>query len=224
MADEAAFSSAGVYACKQLAAVPEANCVLGEVADSGFPQIDAYFAQAGTAPLMWNLPAGHAVGSLSVLQDRRLVIYRLAAMPAALSQTHPELTIIPARAGFKHVEQIAAEMRPQIPPQQAIEAQMCHLDDPHVDAVVGLRDKQAVAYGSVLSLGEAGLIMDLFVSTDCRRRGYGRTMAGHLLDICVRSVFKDVLWVLPEHDPRAEGFAERLGFVPVQTVLRREAV
>lgn len=91
---------------------------------------------------------------------------------------------------------------------------MCHLDDSRVDAILALQGDRAVAYASVLSTGEAGFVQEFFVQPEVRGRGYGRAMAGWVFDICVRSVFKQVLCALPQEARTAGDLARKYGFVP----------
>ena len=213
LSDEMAFGSAAVYANANLARIPEANCVLGEVADDQSIPIADYFKSANTAPLAWYLPAGAPAKTWPPMRDRHLVLLRLAALPTQLPQTHPELTIIPARASFRHVRQIAAAIRPEIPPDQAGDAACFHLDDSHVDALLALHDGQAAGFACVLSTGQAGMITDLFVLPPLRHRGYAQALAGQLLQICVRAMFQHVVCAVDAQDAQAIRFAARIGFV-----------
>jgi GNAT superfamily N-acetyltransferase len=211
VAEESGFGPAAAYARSDLASIPEANCLLGEITGEQWPAIRDHFAQARTQPLAWHLPVPEVPPE--GMQPRRLVLYRLGAMPTGLPRTHPDLTIIPARASFEHVGQIMPAMYPGAPTSEAREAAMCHLDDSRVDAVLALQGDRAVAYASVLSTGEAGFVQEFFVLPEARGRGYGRAMAGWIFDICVRSVFQQVLCTLPVDAPAGD-LARKYGFVP----------
>lgn len=211
VSEETGFGHAAAYARGDLAGIHEANCLIGEITDEQWPAIHAHFAAAATQPLIWYLPSPEAPPE--GMQPHRLVLHRLANMPSDLPRTHPDLTIIPARASFSHVAQIMTAMYAGAPASQAQEAAMCHLDDSRVDAVLAIQGDRAVAYASVLSTGEAGFVQEFFVHPEARGRGYGRAMAGWIFDICVRSVFKHVLCALPQDAPAAD-LAQKYGFVP----------
>jgi GNAT superfamily N-acetyltransferase len=211
VAEETGFGTATAYTRADLPAVAEANCLLGEIPPEQWPAIHDHFARAGTRPLAWYLPSPETPPE--GMRPRSLTLYRLGAMPTGLPRTHPDLTIIPARASFSHVAQIMPDLYPGIPASQAQEAAMCHLDDSRVDAIVAIEGDRAVAYASVLSTGEAGFIQEFFVHPETRGRGYGRAMAGWVFDICIRSLFKQVFCALPADMPPAANLAQKYGFV-----------
>jgi len=110
------------------------------------------------------------------------------------------LQIIPARASFAHtrrlIEESAADWNHA---DQIADVEILHLDDPHTDALLALRDGRPVAYVAVLSVGDVGAGNDLFVAKDFRGQGIGRTMVSRALEICARSQFRHVfLHVRPE--------------------------
>lgn len=209
VAGEAGFGAAAAYARGDMASIAEANCVLGEVAQGDEAGIMEYFAKAGTAPLAWYL-ANEDCTLIAGLRAGTAEVMRLESMPANLPQTHDDLTILPARAAFGQLEELAPVMRSDCAAKEAIEAEVSHLDDSRVDAIIALRAGRAVGYASVLSVGDAGLITNVFVRPDCRGRGYGKALGGRILDVCTRSLFKDVLLAVGDGK---SGFAERLGFV-----------
>ena len=212
VAQETGFGPATAYTRTDMAGIAEANCLMGDVLPEHWPAIHAHFAQAGTKPLAWHLPQPEVAPE--GMRPHPLVVYRLGVMPTDLPRTHPDLTIIPARASFPHVAQIMPAMYPSAPASQAQEAAMCHLDDSRVDAILAIQGDRAVAYASVLSIGDAGFVQEFFVHPDARGRGYGRAMAGWIFDICIRSVFKQVLCVLPVDTPASVNLAQKYGFAP----------
>lgn len=216
VADEVALGEAGIYANASLSSVPEANCVLGNLEVDAEEKVLAHFAQAGTRPRAWYLAGGQA--QLSNLRKRHFELWRLDSEAGDLFQGHADLTIIPARASLPHARQIAAFIRPDADPQEAGEAAMCHLDDPHLDAILALYEGRAVGYASVLSTGEAGYVSELFVRQEHRGRGYGSALAGRILDICARSLFKQVVCGIEAGDEAAARFCQRVGFVPGEVV------
>lgn len=210
VADEKAIGSAAVYASRGLASVAEANCVLGELSQEHQPAVAEYFAEARTSPLAWYLPAGD--GKLDGLQEATVGIWHLDRMSHGFPQTHPDLTIIPARASFAHVQEIAPHLRPQCAPAEAGEAAVSHLDDPRVDAQLVLRNRKAIGYTSLLSTGEAGFLMDFYIVPDAREEEYRAALTGRVLDVCARSVFRDVYWPISTSDRARQEYAKTIGF------------
>ena len=219
-ADEAAFGLAGVYANSRLADIAEANCILGPLEGARVEEALAYFAAQNVAPVAWYMPG--ASPAIAGLEEHLTEIWQLDMLAQKLPQAQPELTIIPARASFAHVAEIAAIMRPGVSPRQAAEAAMCHLDDSRVDALIALRDGRAAAYAAVLSAGEFGFIMEFFVREDLRRRGVGKTLAGRVMDICARSLFRNVYCPIGEGNRAGKSFLAQLGFSSVEKIGERQ--
>ncbi len=221
-ADAAVFGEAAAYANAKLSQIEEANCVHGVLDAQRAAEVARYFADANSRPLAWHNP--ETSPAIEGLSERRVEIWRLDYISHALPQTHTDLMIIPARAAFTQLHQIAAIMRPAASPEQAAEAAMCHLDDSHVDAIIALRQGEPVAYASVISTGQVGFIMDLFVREEARLQGIGNAMAGRMLDICARSLFRTVCCPLLEANEIGKRFVEKLGFSLAHTVMQRAVV
>lgn len=123
------------------------------------------------------------------------------------------LTIIPARASYRHARELAAIRRDggQKNPV-AIEAAMAALDDPHYEQLIALRDGQPIARAGVLAMGEVGRIENLLVIPSARRQGIGRTMMSRMLEICARSLFKHIFLSCNADNLAANALYEQLGF------------
>ena len=89
---------------------------------------------------------------------------------------------------------------------------MLHLDDPHYDALIAMKDGKAVARVGVLAVGDIGRIEPLFVSAPFRRQGVGRTMMSRALEICARSLFKHVFICVAPDNASAYALYTQLGF------------
>ena len=108
----------------------------------------------------------------------------LAGTPSGPVREVAGLTVIPARASFRHARELARERAAEWDEHpQLIEAAMLHLDDPHYDAMLGLRDGPAVGFAGVLAVGDVGRIDQVFVSEKFRRRGIGRTMMSRAMEV-----------------------------------------
>jgi ribosomal protein S18 acetylase RimI-like enzyme len=164
-----------------------------------------------TAPLVDHLLAtGHSRRDEDILYLRR--------MPEGPIAQASNLRIIPARASYRHSRTLALEAANECWPDvadQLAEAAVAHLDDPHFDALVALRDDRAVASVGVLAVGELGLVENLYVSAEFRRQGIGRTMMSRALEICARSLFRHVFLSLAPPNDAAMTLYRKLGFEPI---------
>ena len=138
-------------------------------------------------------------------------IMHLSGQPAAAIEEVGGLKIIPARASFRHARELAQESAAGRTPQLADDL-ILHLEDPHTDALLALKDDLPAAYVAVLTVGEIGCITELFVAERLRRRGIGRTMMSRALEICARSLFKHVFVSCEPQNEPAIALCKRLGF------------
>jgi ribosomal protein S18 acetylase RimI-like enzyme len=160
---------------------------------------------ARTAPLVrYLISAGCSVEAKDILC--------LAGAASWAAGEAPRLTIIPARASFRHARQLADESARWDGEPQLADAAMLHLDDPHWDALLAMRDGAAVGYAGVLAVGDIGRIDQVYVAQGCRHQGIGRTILGRALEVCARSRFRHVmLAVAPENEP-AQALSRQVGF------------
>ncbi len=125
----------------------------------------------------------------------------------------PDVRVIPARASYAHARQLAELAADDaLASRQQVEATLLHLDDPHWDAWMALRDGQVVGGAGVLAVGEAGLIENVFVPAAFRRQKIATLLMDRLFDICARAQFRHVLIGCPADHPLARGFFANLGF------------
>jgi ribosomal protein S18 acetylase RimI-like enzyme len=150
------------------------------------------------------------------------VMYRAGQSAARVAET-PGLTIIPARASFRHARELAEEAAAESSERQGADADMLHLDDPHWDAAVALLDGRAVARAGVLAVGDVGRVEDVYVGAAHRRRGIGRTMMGRAMEVCARSLFKHVLLRVRPDDAAAVGLCTGFGFRTIGRMIAYEA-
>src|SRR4051812_10323264 len=209
----------------ELREVFDANSVLDAALDEGgtpvgaVEEVDAHFASNGsscrkwvmnpsapperTRPLAEHLIAnGHRAGVADIMY--------LSHMPTTPIQEVGGLKIIPARASFRHARQLAEEAALRWNAPKLADAAMMHLEDPHFDAALALKDGEAVATAGVLAVGEIGRIESVFVSEKYRRLGLGRTMMSRALEVCARSLFKHVLLGVASDNTAAKGLYEQL--------------
>jgi ribosomal protein S18 acetylase RimI-like enzyme len=139
------------------------------------------------------------------------ILYLSGRMSGPLHQA-PGLTIIPARASFRHARILAEQAADEARQPQLVEALLAHLDDPHWDALLALDRGEAVGAVGVLAVGEIGRIDGLFVTPSHRRRGIARTLMGRALEICIRSVFRHVMVTIKPENQAAKELYRSFGF------------
>ena len=139
-------------------------------------------------------------------------IMYLQHMPQSPVTEVAEVRIIPARASFRHAHQLAEEIAEEYGEPQLVESNMIHLDDPHWDALVAIRDGKAVGKVGVLAVGEIGRIQHVYVSREWRGQGIGRTLMSRALEICARSLFKHVFLSCRPTNAPAIALYSGLGF------------
>lgn len=221
------FDFGTAWASPQLSRVYMANRVVDvALADDTTPlsaieQIEQHYASVGaqvwqwvmnpsappeqTRPMIESLLAG---GYESSSHD----IMYLERIPAALlAGDHPPIQIIPARASFKHARQLNEQAAARWNEPQLADAGMAHLDDPHYDALLALQDGQPAAYIGVLSMGEVGMIEDVFVAEPFRRKGIGTTMMSRAIEICARSLFKHIMLGVMQNNTPAINLYQKFG-------------
>ena len=215
-----------------LAQVSDANQVVDAAVPAGatpqdvVAEADAHFAAQGTAVLKWVInpslpvaqtkPLAEHVTSLG-FHPRGYEIYHLAGRPAGAIVEVPGLTIIPARASFKHTRALADEAAAYFKFPQLADAIVLHIEDPQTDALLALRDGEPAAYVSILNMGEIGYISELFVADKFRNRGVGRTMLSRAMEVCARAVHRHVFIGVDATNMPAVRLYEQFGFKRIGT-------
>lgn len=137
------------------------------------------------------------------LQVLELTAYQ---RPAKLNAV---LQIIPARAAVAQLRDLLGG-----PKSTWARAAVAQLDEPRLDMLLARLDGQPVGAAGVLTLGQIGLITDVYAATSARRRGVGKALLASLIDLCSRAQFEKVIL---SHDPGcgpATQFYTGLGFTP----------
>ena len=191
--------------------------------EAAVAEADEHFARAGTRCRQWIMNPSAPASQVAPLAEHLLshgwaahaydIMHLSGRSSAASGPAEAEgLTVIPARASFRHARELAEEDAAAWGEPQLAEASMLPLDDPHWDVSIALRDGRAVARAGVLAVGDIGRIEHVYVSPSHRRQGVGRTMVGRALEVCARSLFRHVmLCVLPD-DRAAIGLYTAFGF------------
>ena len=185
--------------------------------------VDVHFAEVGStcwqwvmnpsAPAVRTLPLVEYLSSLGWRRDACDVMYvdRMPTAPIAIPSDHG-LTIIPARASYKHARQLYEEAAADWNTPELADADVLHLEDPHVDALLALKDGRAVAHAGVLAAGEIGRIESVYVTEAMRGRGIGTLMISRAMEICARSLFKHILLGVAPHKANAITVYQKFGF------------
>src|SRR4051812_24513518 len=230
LAEAEQIDAGAAFANPELSLVRDANRIFNAklpehtTPEEVIKQVEAHYAERGVRCQAWlidvSAPPARTEPLVALLQSRghrpmvEDILY-LEHLPRHVVTEVPGVKIIPERASYRHSRQLAEEStahRPRDLAQQMIEASLSHLDDPHYDALLALREGVAVASVGVLAAGEVGRIEPLYVAAAHRRQGLGRTMMSRALEICARSLFKHIfLTCLPDNTP-AQALYASLGF------------
>jgi GNAT superfamily N-acetyltransferase len=227
LGEETQLSIGSAFVNADLSRISHANCII----DAALPpdislaqalaEAESHFTSHGVRCLRWvtnpSAPADQTKPLIDHLeqtghQKKSSQIFYLSHMPTKAIAQVGGLKIIPARASFRHAEQLAEEIATEWNEPQLVPANLLHLEDPHWDALIALRDGKAVAKVGVLTVGEVGLIQHLFVSREHRTQGIGRTMMSRALEICARSLFKHIFLSCNPSNAAAIALYTKLGF------------
>lgn len=226
LGEEISLAVGTAFTNPQLPSVHNANRILDAALPEGMSpeeamrEVEDHYREQGTRCRQWVInPAAPATATGPLAEHLRAAgfkpraadILHLDGRPAPIEET-AGLTIIPARASFRHSRTLAEEAAMQWNEPQVAEARLMHLDDPHWDALLALRDGQPVGAIGVLSAGDIGRIDDLFVTEPARRQGIGRTLMSRALEICARSLFKHVLLSVDPENAAAVALYAQIGF------------
>jgi ribosomal protein S18 acetylase RimI-like enzyme len=190
-----------------------------------FDQANEHFASQGSTCWKWTMNVSSPPEQTEPMEKflleknyRRetsdLMSLTRVSLPAA-SAGAENLRIIPARSSFRHARAIYDEQTAHWNTPQLAEAKMLHLDDPHYDALIALKDGLAIAHVGVFSMGEVGFIEDFYVSPTFRRHGIGTIMMCRAMEICARSLFKHVLLRVLLDNDIAIALYKKFGFAKI---------
>jgi ribosomal protein S18 acetylase RimI-like enzyme len=237
LGEETALSCGTAFTNPQLPNLYDGNRILDAALPEGMSpedavhEADAHYQNRGTRCWRWVLNPSAPTATTTPLADHFLSagakrvaadILHLAGRPAPIEEV-PGLTIIPARASFRHARALAEEAAKRWNEPQVAEAHMLQLDDPQWDALLALRDGRPVGGIGVLSVGDVGRIDEVFVSETARRQGIGRTLMSRALEICARSLFKHVLLSVDPQNAAAMALYASIGFRKVGEIAAYQA-
>jgi len=193
-------------------------------ADRAIAEAEAFFQSRGRRCRMWVLnpsaPQEQTQPLAEKLVDsgyekRGYDIMHLASPPPGKIEEVGGLTIIPARASFRHARELSTVAAREWGRAQLGDAQVLHLEDPQTDALIAIKGGKAAALVSVLSVGDLGCIENLYVVENFRGQGIGRTMMSRAMEICMRSLFKHTFIGVNADNAAAVALYTRFGFQKV---------
>src|SRR4051794_26676786 len=191
-------------------------------------EVDEHFAALGVRCAQYTMNPSAPAARTAPLAEHLLAagwramavdVLHLAGAPAGVVREAGGLTIIPARASYRHSRILADEAATLFSEPQVAEAAMLHLDDPHYDALIALKDGDAVGRVGVLAVGDVGRVEHVFVAQAWRRRGVGRTLMSRALEICARSLFRHVLLSVDPENTAAQSLYAQIGFRKIGAVV-----
>ena len=237
IADEATTDAGTLLSNPQRAGVWAANFV-GDmtVPDDASPreaieQILTHYRERGAtcyaldaADTFWPDAVPPILSSLGYYPSNRMVcLWDRTSAP--VPPPSPDLQIIPARASYRELAAFFREMattQDRCSDEQAAalaKARVDQLDEERLEVFLGRLDGKAVGVCGVLTLGNVGVLYDLFTLASHRNRGVGAGLMAHLLDHCRRAQFDSVVASFPQNCPHLP-FYTRLGFSVVGTFIR----
>jgi ribosomal protein S18 acetylase RimI-like enzyme len=199
----------------------EASVPLGATADEAVRQVQTFYASRGCTCYQWVPNPSAEPGRVAPLVDHLLTlghrrqasdVMHLKYLPRGAIAERPDLKIIPARASYRHVQELATEASQRWNEPQLVDATLLHLDDAHWDALLALKDGRAVGMIGVLAVGEIGLVEDVYVAEAHRNQGIGKTLMSRAVEICARSLFKHVLLEVAPDNAAAIALYKKFGF------------
>lgn len=231
-AEEETLDCGVAVANRQLDQVSDANQVTeaslpdGVSASEAAAEADAFFARHGSRALKWvvnpTLPAArtqplveHVVAQ--GFKPRGYEIFYLAGQPPEPITEVGGLTIIPARASFKHTRTLAEQAGAHYKFPQLADSIVLHIEDPATDAILAMKDGVPAGYVSVLTVGEIGYVSEMFVSEPFRNTGVGRTLMSRAVEVCARALHKHVFIGVDATNAPAMHLYGRFGFVRIGT-------
>lgn len=139
---------------------------------------------------------------------------------AAPAQLNEKLQIIPARAAYVQLRALyktSALSQYDMADDDAdhlADTHIDHLDEPRSESFLGRLDGKPVGAVNLVTLGQIGVIENLFTDKAVRNQGVASTLLAHAIDHCQRALFEQVILETDQNNVAAQRLYERFGFKP----------
>lgn len=222
-ADETALDGAVAYTAPTCAGSEDGNFTTDlrpadaspQAAEALLEELDAHYAACGVRCLAlsahastWPTALREAARQRGFQPQGRQVLELCAyRRPAELNAA---LQIIPARAAMHELAALCGGAE-SVWSRVAV----AELDEPRLDMLLGRLDGQPVGCAGVLTLGQVGVITNVYTAASARRQNVGKTLLAALIDLCSRAQFEKVILGHDRDCPVGTRFYAGLGFTPV---------
>ncbi len=162
-----------------------------------FESVEAYFAERGARCLRWSPAVDQPVDALApFLADRGFDRddYSLMTVREWVDVPSREgVRVLPARAMPKALSAILRQRHADAGAELVdarVDAERERLDEARIEGFVAVCEGEAVGWCSFFEVGDIGVVTDLFVASDHRRRGVGTTLMSHALKLAKRLMMR----------------------------------
>ena len=200
--------------------VPDGGVVLAVVGE-----VEGAFAGRGVRCYQWvcaegrNPPALVEALKQKGYHERRAELWVLGK-PRNLA-VWPEVMVIPARASFAKLAELAEGAErgwgttDEVELSQYGPAAVRQLDDSRVDGLLALQGERGVGTLNLMTVGEMGVIMDLYVRPGCERRGVATSLLAHVIELAGRSRLRYLTLFCNVQNAAARALYAKVGFATV---------
>jgi len=226
VAEEKYLDGATAYTAPQRPGVALANAASdlrvppGVVPSAVVDVVEKYFASQGVTchrldatEMTWP----EALEAEAQRRGYRRVINEVAALQRYASPgVSMGVQVIPARAAYAQLRSLLEEHHQRAgldaaATEQHVAAVIDQFDDPRLEGFLARVERKSAGFASLLTLGNIGVVLDLFADDPTGDGAVINTLAHRLFDHCLRAQFEQVIVRLSEKDDRAPLFST-LGF------------
>jgi ribosomal protein S18 acetylase RimI-like enzyme len=212
------------YTSTRFAALAEANqlrdvWLVDAEPEAVFARTEAYYRERGLVCHAWSAASGQDIAPVERLLLgkgwRKIESHAMALVSWGALDVPPDpsIRILPARAMPKAYRATFDEAGETA--EVEADAARLRLDDSNMDAFVAMADGRPAGRISYLSVGDAARLADLYVSAALRRRGIGRALATHILQLARRLLPRVIVASLESEDVAGQACLARCGFAGV---------
>lgn len=231
----AAFANADLPSVRGANHMRQVSLPDGMSAADAVREVEAHFAKCGTQCRYWAMNPAASEVSVRPLAEHLLAggwhatktdVMYLRHRPTGIVREVAGLTIIPARASYRHARELAEEAareRGEAALAERAEANMTLVDDPQSEGFLALKDGRAVGRAFVVTVGEIGRVQSVYVAKEHRGRGIGRTIMSRAMEACARSTFRHVFLSADADNAAALAMYRRFGFERVGEVVKYQS-